>query len=51
MATNYLAIADALDLTDQQIVTLARNSLEACFAPLDQRERWIRDLERLTTSG
>jgi adenosine deaminase len=35
---NYLQVADAVGLTTDDIVTLARNSFEASFLP-DERKR------------
>jgi adenosine deaminase len=41
VADNYLAIAEALGLSNAQLITLARNSLEASFAPRDQIDQWL----------
>jgi len=49
VADNYVAIAEALDLTDHDLFTLARNSLVASFAPRDQVDGWITTLD--ATSG
>ena len=49
IADNYLAVARALDLTRDELATLARNSIEATFLPpaeqralLDQLDRYMR---------
>ena len=34
-----------MGLGEEQIVTLARNSFEACFAAQEQRGRWLAELE------
>ena len=41
VGANYLAIADALDLTRDDLATLARNSIEATFLP-DHRKSALR---------
>jgi adenosine deaminase len=37
---NYLAVQAALALTRQQLVLLARNSIEASFLEPDSKRRW-----------
>ncbi|WP_169570233.1 adenosine deaminase [Sneathiella limimaris] len=37
MTENYLAVADALDLTKEEIATLARNGIEASFCDEDEK--------------
>lgn len=46
VAENYVAIADALELSDEDLVRLARNSLEAAFVDESQRAEWLRDLSK-----
>ena len=41
---NFTA-ARGMGLGEEQIVTLARNSFEACFATQEQRGRWLAELE------
>jgi adenosine deaminase len=43
---NYIAIAEALNLSKTDLVTLARNSLEATFAPDADKARWLEELEQ-----
>ncbi len=43
---NWRACFDALPLGVTDAVTLARNSLEASFAPVDERAAWLAQLER-----
>lgn len=38
---NYLAVANALGLTEADVATLARNSFEASFMPAPDKQRWI----------
>ncbi len=45
LVDNYLATADALELDRDELVTLARTSLEASFAPIGQRRRWLDELD------
>lgn len=42
---NYEAIQKALDLTDEQLVQLARNSFTASFLPDDEKARLIREVD------
>jgi adenosine deaminase len=42
---NFAAAHSAMNLTEQQIVTLARNSFDACFSPEEQRSRWQAELD------
>ncbi|MGH8445648.1 MAG: adenosine deaminase [Solimonas sp.] len=41
VADNYRAMQQALDLSDAQIVQLARNSITASFLDDDARQRWL----------
>ena len=45
IADNYLAAAQALGLTREDLATCARNSLEASFAPEPQRQSWLGELD------
>jgi adenosine deaminase len=42
---NYAAARSEMNLGRQQIVTLARNSFDACFSTEAQRIRWKAELE------
>ncbi len=42
---NFAAARNGMNLSGQQIVTLARNSFDACFASREQRGRWKAELE------
>jgi adenosine deaminase len=42
---NYAAARTAMNLSREQVVTLARNSFDACFATQQQRDRWNAELE------
>jgi adenosine deaminase len=42
---NFLAIKDALQLTDVQLVGLARNSFLASFITADERQRYLARIE------
>jgi adenosine deaminase len=42
---NYIAVADALSLTKENIYRLARNSFEASFLPDNQKEILIKKLD------
>jgi adenosine deaminase len=43
---NFLAVQNALGLTDSEVVTLARNSFEAAFLSPADKTRWIGTIER-----
>ncbi|HEX7553216.1 MAG TPA: adenosine deaminase [Geothrix sp.] len=45
LAENFLACAEALDLSRQELVTLARNSLQASFVTAAERAPWLAQLE------
>ncbi len=51
VADNYLAVAEALGLDDDQLVVLARNSLNATFVPEQTREPWVRRLDDVASVG
>jgi len=42
---NFGAARDEMNLSAQQLITLARNSFDACFASPQQRGQWITELE------
>lgn len=42
---NYLAVRDALDLSQDDIVTLARNSIVASFLKADEKARWLLEIQ------
>ena len=42
---NFAAAHGAMNLSWQQVVTLARNSFDACFATQQQRDGWIAELD------
>jgi adenosine deaminase len=42
---NYVAVAEALHLTRDHIVTLARNSFEASFLSADERRRYLEEID------
>ena len=46
LVDNYVAIADALELGRDDLVTLARTSFEAAFAPDDAKAAWLDELDR-----
>ncbi|MFW2333328.1 adenosine deaminase [Ilumatobacter sp.] len=45
---NYVRTARALDLTSDDLATLARNSIEASFATDDERARWLAELDAIS---
>jgi adenosine deaminase len=48
---NYLATAQALDLSRAELVTLARNSLQASFVDEARRAPWLARLESLAAAA
>jgi len=42
---NYRATAEALDMSFLQVVTVARNSLEASFGTPEQKAKWLKRLD------
>lgn len=44
---NYIATAEALDLTNAEIIQLAKNSFEASFMPQEIKDKWIAACEAL----
>ena len=47
---NYVAIAEALDLSREDLITLARNSIEAAFLSVDEKDALLADLDAVTSS-
>lgn len=45
---NYIAVRDALDLSQDDIVTLARNSIVASFLDEGDKEKWLNALESMS---
>jgi len=45
---NYLAVQEALALTREQLVLLARNSIEASFLESDAKRRWLEAIDAYT---
>jgi adenosine deaminase len=48
---NYAAVRRHLGLGDEDLLTVARNSFDACFADEAQRDLWKAELEDASTSG
>lgn len=44
---NYIAVRDALDLSADEIVTLARNSIAASFLDEDDKKKWLTAIENV----
>lgn len=51
VADNYLAVAQALDLSRAELARCARNSLEASFASEAQKQAWVSELYAYLGSG
>ncbi|MFW1752937.1 adenosine deaminase [Acinetobacter wanghuae] len=47
MNDNFIAIADALDLTEQELKQLAINSFEASFISDQTKQKWIQQIQNL----
>jgi adenosine deaminase len=45
VAENYRAAREALDLSREQIVQLAKNSFEASFLPPEEKRRWMNEVD------
>ncbi len=45
IADNYIAVARALGLGETELARIARNSLEATFAPEVDKARWVAELD------
>lgn len=50
LAENYLQMSNALDLTQSQVVQLARNSFEASFVDDETKEKWYSQLDQYVQS-
>ena len=46
MLDNYIAVRDALDLTQDEIVTLAKNSIGASFLEDAAKDKWLAQIDR-----
>ncbi|TWC69777.1 adenosine deaminase [Herbaspirillum sp. SJZ099] len=46
MTANYQAVAGALDLSREQVLQLARNGIEACFLPEEDKAVLLQELEQ-----
>jgi adenosine deaminase len=46
VAENYRAAREALGLSREQIVRLAKNSFEASFLPAEKKRRWMDEVDR-----
>jgi adenosine deaminase len=51
LVDNYVAAWEALDLGHEDLVTLARNSLEASLLPADRRRELLEELARVAGDG
>jgi adenosine deaminase len=49
MNENFIAVAEALDLTRDDIITLARHAIEISFLSPHQKEQKARELEDYAT--
>lgn len=47
MTENFIAVADALNMTKAQALQLAQNSFEASFLPTAEKDRWVNQLQNL----
>jgi adenosine deaminase len=47
---NYAAVRRHLELSEQDLLTVARNSFDACFAEDGKREQWKAELEAASTA-
>lgn len=48
---NYAATAEALELTQGELATLARNSFEASFLPEAEKRRWLAEVDAVLKSS
>ena len=48
MNDNFIAIAESLDLTADELKTLAINSCEASFIPDEEKLKWTNDIKRVS---
>jgi adenine deaminase len=44
---NYLAVQQALDLSKDDLASLARNSIEASFLPQAEQRRWMAAIDQV----
>lgn len=51
MVGNYLAIAEALDLNRDDLVTLARNSIEATFLTAPEKAGLLAEIDAVAAGG
>jgi adenosine deaminase len=51
IAENYRAAAEALGLSRQDIIQLAKNSFEASFLPSEQKRRWMDSVDAFAVRG
>src|SRR5690606_11874726 len=51
IADNYLACAEHLGLSRQELTQLARNSLVASFLPAREKDRRLKRLAEMTAAG
>jgi len=47
---NYVAARDALDLSAEDVATLARNSITASWAKEAQKKRWLAEIDDVATA-
>jgi adenosine deaminase len=47
MNDNYIRTADAIGLTVEDVITLARNSFKGSFLPSSEIERHLADIDRI----
>ena len=50
MNANFIATAEALHLSRDELVQLAANSFNASFAPIEQKQRWLTELHAYQAS-
>lgn len=51
MNDNFIATAEALQLSRDELLQLARNSFTAAFAAPEQKQRWLAELESCATQA
>lgn len=50
MNSNFIATADALQLTREELVQLANNSFNASFVPAEQKQNWLMEVQTYSAS-
>ena len=50
LTENFIALADALDLTARQIVTLVKNGFRASWLPEADQRRWLAEIDRIAAT-